>query len=116
MEQWMERYWLEVIFAGVLTGLGILMRRLNRKLERWMREHEALQLGMQALLRDRIIWAYNHYMEKGSCPIYGQENIHEMYAQYKILGGNGAVTKLVEDLEELPATPPGKGAGSQNQS
>ena len=57
---------------------------------------------MQALLRDRIIWTYNHYMEKGFCPIYGQENIHEMYSQYKALGGNGAVTKLMEDFEKLP--------------
>ena len=36
MSQWMERYWLEVIFAGALTGLGILLRRINRKLEEWM--------------------------------------------------------------------------------
>ena len=116
MSQWMERYWLEVIFAGALTGLGILLRRINRKLEEWMREHEALQLGMQALLRDRIIWAYNHYMEKGCCPIYGQENIHAMYAQYKILGGNGAVTKLVEDLEDLPASVGSRGGGNQYQT
>ena len=102
MVDFVAGYWLEAICGAALAGLGILFRKTYRQLGIWVREHQALQLGMQALLRDRIIWAYNHYMEKEFCPIYGQENIHEMYAQYKALGGNGAVTKLMEDFEKLP--------------
>ena len=58
--------------------------------------------GVQALLRDRIIQAYNHYTDKGYCPIYGLENVESMYRQYHALGGNGAITELVDRLKELP--------------
>ena len=67
---------------------------------------DAVALGVQALLRDRIIQAYNHYQEKGCCPIYGMENVLAMYKQYHNLGGNGAITELVEKLKELPTEAP----------
>lgn len=62
----------------------------------------ALVDGVQALLRDRIIQAHNHYAEKGYIPVYGMENVLAMYDAYHELGGNGTVTKLVDDLRELP--------------
>ena len=65
-------------------------------------EQDAVKLGIQALLRDRIIQTYNHYSAKGYCPIYGLENAESMYLQYHALGGNGAITKLLEALRELP--------------
>ena len=65
-------------------------------------------MGSRPLLRDRIIQAYNHYTEKGYCPIYGLENVEEMYRQYHALGGNGTITELVERVKELPTQPKGE--------
>jgi hypothetical protein len=65
-------------------------------------EQEAIKLGIQALLRDRIIQSYNHYMDKGICPIYALENINALYTQYHALGGNGTITEIVKKLKNLP--------------
>jgi hypothetical protein len=93
---WIAKWWITAIFGLILAGLtgafGYVMRRTK-----------ATDNGLQALLRDRIIQAYNHYMyERGSCPIYALQNIRSMYDAYHALGGNGAVDKLMEDIEDLP--------------
>ena len=67
---------------------------------------DALMNGVQALLRREIIAEYNHYTEQGHIPIYGIENVLDMYNAYKALGGNGMATKLVEALKQLPTEPP----------
>ncbi len=91
-------YWVEVVFSGVLAIFGILYRSLHKKLK----EQEHIKLGVQAILRDRIISSYNQYMEKGYYPIYAQENVNRLYEQYHNLGGNGTVTHLVQELADLP--------------
>lgn len=85
-----------------MAGFGIGYQRLAEKLKENGQRQQAVELGIQALLRDRIIRAYNHYMEKGYCPIYAMENIQEMYQQYHALGGNGAITGLIEKIREMP--------------
>lgn len=52
--------------------------------------------------RPCIIQTHNHYMDKKFIPVYGMENVMKMYGAYHALGGNGTMTKLVDDLRELP--------------
>lgn len=66
---------------------------------------KAVMMGVQALLRDRIIQAYNHYADKGYCPIYGKENVRRMYEAYHALGGNDVATKLKEELMDMRTEP-----------
>lgn len=61
----------------------------------------ALFAGVRSLLRKEIIDEYNHYMDIGYIPIYALENVVEMYKAYHRLGGNGACTKIVEELKDL---------------
>lgn len=75
---------------------------LGRRIKETERKNKAVELGLQALLRDRIIQAYNHYMDKEVCAIYAKENVENMYRQYHNLGGNGTVTKLYEEMMALP--------------
>lgn len=103
MLEFITRYWLEVLFGLMITGLGWGYRKLSRR----VKQQDAVKFGMQALLRDRIIQAYNHYyVDKKYCPIYGQENVSKMFEQYSALGGNGVVKELVDRLAELPTEPP----------
>lgn len=101
MEFVME-YWIEVFFACMISALGYGYRRLLARIQASGRKQEAIEEGVVAILRDRLIASYNHYIEKGYCPIYAMENIMEMYTQYHALGGNGTVTGLVEKMKELP--------------
>ena len=101
MLDWILRYWVEAIFGGLIALLGLGYRQLAKQGKRW----GAVGKGVEALLRDRIIQAYNHYTEKGYCPIYSRENIEKMYTEYDHLGGNGTVTELVDRIMELPTEP-----------
>lgn len=98
MSEFIVRYWLEVIFGLVIAGLGCGYRGLAKR----VKEQEAIKLGIQALLRDRIIQSYNSYTEKTYCPIYARENIEALYKQYYALGGNGMITNLIEHMRDLP--------------
>ncbi|MFR5116863.1 MAG: hypothetical protein ACLTDV_07465 [Eubacterium sp.] len=41
------------------------------------------------------------YMRLGEIPSYAYENFNEMYDAYHKLGGNGMVTKMKQEIEEL---------------
>lgn len=91
---------INVISGGVITLL-ITMYRQKKK------ENDALKAGVQALLRDRIIQAYNHYVQdKGWIPIYAKESIDACYKSYEALGDNGVIDNLTEQINELQNYPP----------
>lgn len=109
--------WVGPTITGVFTILVALIewtaardrKRLKeqaQKVQEEARKNIALVDGVQALLRNEIIAKYNHYTEKGHIPIYGMENVLDMYSAYKALGGNGTAAKLVDALRELPTDPP----------
>ena len=58
--------------------------------------------GRDEVLVAEIIRDHSHYMEKGYIPIYAMENVLESYTAYHALGGNGTITKMVEELKRLP--------------
>lgn len=92
--------------AVVLVAIIEVVASRERKKEKSRRlKNNAVNVGVQSLLRDRIIQAYNHYAEQKYIPIYGMENVLDMYNAYHDLGGNGTVTKLVKTLQEMPTEP-----------
>ena len=98
MIDFIMKYWLEVAFGLLLPFCGVLAKSFQAR----VKEQESIKEGLKALLRNEIIDKYNHYMEKGYCPIYARENLRGMYQGYVGLKGNGIVPGLMEDLEELP--------------
>ena len=72
--------------------------------ERLAKENEvrnASAEGMMLLLRLKLIEYHSEYMSKGEIPSYAYENFNDMYMTYHKLGGNGMVTKMKEEIEEL---------------
>jgi hypothetical protein len=100
------QYWAEVLFGTIITGIGACYRCLWRKVYKQMCDQQAIKDGTQALLRNQIIHSYDKYIERGWLPIYAMENVLAMYNAYHKLGGNGAITKLIEELRELPSNAP----------
>ncbi len=87
---------LNLILGGVVSYIFALYRQKKK-------ENDALKAGLQALLRDRIIQAYNHYVQdKGWIPIYAKESIDACYRSYEALGENGVINDLMKQLNELP--------------
>lgn len=91
---YISQNWPSWIVAGFVPVIGYLFVKVK-----------AVMMGVQALLRDRIIQAYNHYADKGYCPIYGKENVRRMYEAYHALGGNDVATKLKEELMNMRTEP-----------
>lgn len=102
-------------FAGcVITWMFTQVRKLKKEREETQKRQELeiamLKLGVQALLRDRIIQAYNHYVvEKGWIPIYAMDAIMACYKSYETLGENGVIDSLIHQLQALPNYDPKEG-------
>jgi len=91
------QYIICALLGAAFAGIGIAFRQTK-----------SVRLGVKALLRNQIIQAYTYNKARKHCPIYALETVEDMYQQYHNLGGNGAITKLVEDIKKLPTEPPEK--------
>lgn len=103
--QYIDGKLIEWLFLIISASLSFAYRHLAKKITTESKKNKALHEGMQALLRDRIIGAYNHYQDKKFCPIYAKENVKRMYDAYHDLGGNDVATRLKDNLLSMPEEP-----------
>lgn len=90
--------------SGVLTGVaGYFYKRIKANDQKT----EAVQRGIQALLRDRLYDKYEHYSDKGYAPIRARENFENMWTQYHNLGQNGVMDDIHVKFMQLPTEPKG---------
>jgi cbb3-type cytochrome oxidase subunit 3 len=57
--------------------------------------------GTMLLLRRNLMEDHEKYTTLGKIPSYAYENFLDMYNAYHALGGNGMVTKMLEEIDEL---------------
>ena len=100
--------------CGVPTLVGIIIALIiKRPLEKRVAEseenqkkqekqNEAIMLGVQALLRDRLLQAYRHYNKQGWADYNDKSNIENIYLQYEALGPNGIMHDMHEKFKQLP--------------
>lgn len=100
--------WEQVLVYIITTILGIALGAVSSRLkktkekdEKEKKKDEAIELGVQALLRNEIIRRYREFESKGEISILDKENLEEMFEQYKNLGGNGTVKKMMDELLNL---------------
>lgn len=85
-------------YAVVLpAALGYIVWLLQNQ----KKDRDANTRGTMLLLRVQLIEYHDRYMAQGSIPSYAYENFEEMYEAYHRLGGNGMITKMKEEIEEL---------------
>ena len=65
------------------------------------KDRDAKCKGTMLLLRVQMIEYHSKYMKMGDIPSYAYQNFCEMYEAYHELGGNGMVTKMKQEIEEL---------------
>lgn len=83
------------------AALGSGFRYLYQRQTQIDTRQRAAERGIQALLRDRIVQGYYQYADRDWITLHDLENVESMYREYHNLGGNGTVTKLVEDMRVL---------------
>ena len=91
--------WLVPFACGGLVSLGgFAVARV--KFEK--KKQNAVEVGLQCLLRAEIINQYEKWSERKYCPIYAKEALKRAYDSYHTLGGNDVATGLYEETMELP--------------
>ena len=91
-----------IISYLVPASLGAGVGFLSSKVKKNKAKEQAIEDGVQALLRNELVREYREYKAKGELSILDKENIESMFRQYKNLGGNGTVEQLITELMRLP--------------
>lgn len=84
--------------GGVITLFGMLISRFKKSKKR----QDAVELGLQSLLRAEIIRQHEKWGDIHYCPIYAKEALKRTYESYHLLGGNDIATGLYNETMELP--------------
>lgn len=63
---------------------------------------KALQHGVQALLRDRMLQSYEVYQGQLGCTVEQKQNFSNMYTCYHALGQNGVMTEIHKTVLHMP--------------
>ena len=106
--------------SGIISGaVGVLIAVfLKRPLEQRVKKSEeasarveeqnqATMLGVQALLRDRLMQAFDYYLARGYITTGERDNVDNMYVQYEALGPNNVISDVYNQVRALPSISPG---------
>lgn len=86
---------ISIIVAAVCGWLGASVSRLKKR-------DAALYEGMRAVLRRELVDDYERYVQhEDPLTIERMQEIHDCYAAYAALGGNGTAKTLYDELAKL---------------
>lgn len=91
----------DILMQTYTIALPVVLGYIVWLLQNQKKDRDANTKGTMLLLRVQLIEYHDRYMKLGSIPSYAYENFQEMYEAYHKLGGNGMITKMKEEIEEL---------------
>ena len=94
--QWMCVLGIPSLLAGLVTFIKLQVH-----------QNRAMKLAVKAMLQDRLLQGYKHYLEKGYVDLDDRKNLENVWVQYHALGGNGDMNDLRFTFRHLPMTPGG---------
>ena len=102
--QWLCLIGLQGAVTTIITL--VITKKLNKaesKAEKARRETMAIGEGVKALLRDRLLQGYKHYINNVKwADEDDRANMENVYVQYHALGGNGDMKDLRKTFRHLP--------------
>jgi hypothetical protein len=96
--QWLCILGIPSLLAGLVTFIKIQLAT-----------NKAIKLGVQAVLRDRLLQAYEFYADRGFANYDEKSNVRNMYEQYEALGQNGIMEQKHDEFVRLPDRPTNNG-------
>lgn len=97
----MEQFLMQTYTIALPVILTALMGYIVWLLKNQKKDRDANSKGTMLLLRVQLIEYHDKYMKQGDIPSYAYENFIEMYDAYHELGGNGMITKMKHEIDEL---------------
>ena len=92
--QWLCLLGIPSIIVGMLGFIKV-----------WIKQMRAVKLGLQAILRDRLLQAYHFYKQQGWASYDDKSNVKNLYDQYEALGPNGIMQRKHDTFLDLPEEP-----------
>lgn len=93
--QWLCVLGIPGLIATVVGYVGVQYKQIK-----------AIKLGLQALLRDRLLQAYEYYGHRGWANYDEKQNVRNLYDQYDALGPNGIMELKHDAFIRLPDEAP----------
>jgi len=97
----MREFITEILKTTYSLALPVLLGYIVWLLKNQKKERDANARGTMLLLRVQLIEYHDKYMQQGAIPSYAYQNFVDMYKAYHELGGNGMVTKMRKEMEQL---------------
>ena len=91
----------EILMQTYTIVLPVLLGYIVWILKNQKKDRDANSKGTMLLLRVQMIEYHAKYTKFGNIPSYAYQNFCEMYDAYHVLGGNGMVTKMKQEIDEL---------------
>lgn len=94
----------QIVQSIVMFLLGAVLSYFSTRWSTALKKITVLEVGVQALLRDRMLFLHKTYAKSGQLiPQKDVENFESMYSAYKGLGGNGYMEDVHKVfIEEMP--------------
>ncbi len=93
----MEEFFIQTYSIVLPVALGYIVWLLKQQ----KKDRDANSKGTMLMLRAKLIEYHKEWTERNYITKHGLQNFIEMYEAYHELGGNGMVTHLLEEVEEL---------------
>lgn len=91
----------ELLLQTYMIALPIFLGYIVWLLQQQKRDRGANSKGTMLLLRVQLIEYHDKYVKEGEIPSYAFENFEKMYNAYHALGGNGMITKMYHEIQQL---------------
>ena len=91
----------EIALPALLGYIVWLLKEQRRKTDLEDKRREDNSKGTMLLLRVKLIEYHDEYVKRGNISSYAYQNFCEMYQVYHDLGGNGMITKMMHEIDEL---------------
>jgi hypothetical protein len=95
------------ILIGVCGCTGIFNLVTVILQHRWSRQEkkderiDALVEAQMVIMVDRVRFLGRAYIKEGRISLSDKENLHGMYRAYKVLGGNGHLETVMDEVDNL---------------
>lgn len=92
-----------LISSIVGVAVASVVSRIRTNAQENSDTQHAMHDGMRCIMRKEIMDIHKQSTERGYITRTEHEHVSQVYDVYHALGGNGTATKLIHDMNELPA-------------
>lgn len=103
MWDFITKYWLEVLFGAIVTGLSAAYAKLAAKFKAEKKKNQAIENGLREMMRIQILDIYDQCVQQlNRISISKKDAVDSLFRSYEALGGdNGTIINIHEQIMHM---------------